>query len=157
MSAVVEQPDYITRPMQESDLTQVMAIETDVYQFPWTKQIFKDCIRVGYSCRVVTRNDEIVAYAIMSAAAGEAHLLNICVKQDFQGQGLGQFILEDMTELARSKRVHTIFLEVRPSNEVALHIYIKHGFNEIGTRKDYYPAKGGREDAVILALNLFIP
>jgi ribosomal-protein-alanine N-acetyltransferase len=155
MSAVIQEPEFYTRPMQQRDLAQVMDIETNVYKFPWSKQIFKDCIRVGYSCQVVTHDEAVVAYAIMSAGAGEAHLLNICVKQDFQGQGIGQHILHAMIELAKDKNVHTIFLEVRPSNQAALSLYLKNGFNEIGTRKDYYPAHRGREDAMVLALNLF--
>jgi ribosomal-protein-alanine N-acetyltransferase len=157
MSAVVEQPEYLCRPMAVADLQQVMDIENSVYKFPWSKQIFKDCMRVGYSCWVVARGDDILGYAIMSSGAGEAHLLNICVDKQYQGQGVGQFILQTMIELAKNKKVHTIFLEVRPSNRTALELYLKNGFNEIGTRKDYYPAKGGREDALILALNLFHP
>ena len=141
--------------MQEGDLQQVMDIETSVYRFPWSTQIFRDCIRVGYSCRVIAQNDDILAYAVMSCGAGEAHLLNICVNKAYQGQGIGKFILQEMIRLAKEKNVHTIFLEVRPSNHVALDMYIKNGFNEIGIRKDYYPAQGGREDAVILALNVF--
>ncbi|MGD8592717.1 MAG: ribosomal protein S18-alanine N-acetyltransferase [Gammaproteobacteria bacterium] len=155
MSAVVQQPEYLSRPMAEPDLQQVMDIENSVYKFPWSKQIFWDCMRVGYSCQVVTRDNEILGYAVMSSGAGEAHLLNICVNRQYQGQGVGQFMLQTMIELARDKKVHTIFLEVRPSNRIALGMYLKNGFNEIGTRKDYYPAQGGREDALILALSLF--
>jgi len=155
MSAVIEQPDYYARPMVAFDLQQVMDIENSVYKFPWSIQIFKDCIRVGYLCQVIYQGDEILAYAIMSCGAGEAHLLNICVRPSYQGQGVGKFMLETMIELAKDKEVNTVFLEVRPSNRIALDMYLKYGFNEIGTRKDYYPAKGGREDALILALNLF--
>ena len=155
MSAVVEQPEYFSRPMVEADIQKVMDIENTVYKFPWSKQIFKDCIRVGYSCQVAFRDDEILAYSVMSSGAGEAHLLNICVNRRYQGQGIGQFMLQSMIELAKEKNVHTLFLEVRPSNRIALELYLKNGFNEIGTRKDYYPAQGGREDALILALNVF--
>lgn len=154
MSAVVKHSDYNTRPMVEADVPEVMDIETTVYHFPWTKQIFKDCLRIGYSCRVATLNDEIIGYAIMSSGASEAHLLNICVKQSHQGQGVGKFILNTMIQVAKEKNVHTIFLEVRPSNHIALDLYLKTGFNEIGQRKNYYPAKGGREDAMILAMTI---
>jgi ribosomal-protein-alanine N-acetyltransferase len=154
MSAVIKDSDYQARPMAEADVSKVMDIETSVYQFPWSPQIFKDCLRIGYSCQVATINDEIVGYAIMSSGASEAHLLNICVKQSLQGQGIGKLILHTMIELAKEKNVHTIFLEVRPSNQAALSLYLKSGFNEIGQRKNYYPAKGGREDALILALTL---
>lgn len=154
MSAVIDQADFIVRPMLDADVPEVMQIETSAYEFPWSKQIFKDCIRVGYSCRVLTNDSEIIAYSIMSSGAGEAHLLNICVKKEYRSQGLGGYILQAMIDIAKTKNVDTIFLEVRPTNHAALNLYSKCGFNEIGNRKDYYPAKGGREDAVILALSL---
>jgi len=154
MSAVVKQSDYHTRPMVDDDINDVMDIETTVYHFPWTKQIFKDCLRIGYSCLVATIDEEIVGYAIMSSGASEGHLLNICVKHSHQGQGVGKMMLHTMIQVAKEKNVHTLFLEVRPSNRIALDLYLKTGFNEIGERKNYYPAKGGREDAVILALTI---
>ena len=97
---------------------------------------------------------ELIGYGIMSTGAGEAHILNLCVGSAFQGQGLGRALLTRLLEEAGSLRVDTVFLEVRPSNVPAVTLYESMGFNCIGTRKDYYPAKYGREDATILALTL---
>ena len=154
MSAVIKTPPYFLRPMRRIDLDSVMAIETQIYPFPWTQQIFTDCIRVGYTCRVMERDGQIVGYSVMSLGASEAHVLNISISQEYQQQGLGSSLLSHMLELAVERKTDTVFLEVRPSNKPALALYDKAGFVQIGTRKDYYPADHGREDALILALHL---
>jgi ribosomal-protein-alanine N-acetyltransferase len=140
--------------MTAEDLPAVMEIEEGAYKFPWSRKIFTDCMRVGYSCLVAEDGDEVVGYAIMSAAVGEAHLLNLCVKTKRQGCGVGTFLLGAVAETAKQKNAHTLYLEVRPSNTAAVNLYYKFGFYEIGTRKNYYPSKHGREDASILALML---
>lgn len=154
MSAVIKSEDFAVRPMTRADLREVMAIEIVEYPFPWTERIFADCLRVGYHCRVAEAAGELIGYGIMSTGAGEAHILNLCVGSAFQGQGLGRALLTRLLEEAGSLRVDTVFLEVRPSNVPAVTLYESMGFNCIGTRKDYYPAKYGREDATILALTL---
>ena len=154
MSAVIQSPPYFLRPMSNDDLDDIMLIENAIYDFPWTKQIFKDCLRVGYFCHVVEVSGEIAGYCIMSTGASEAHILNLCISTHHRRYGLGQKLLSHMLVLAKHKNVSTVFLEVRPTNEAALALYDKVGFNQIGIRNDYYPAKVGREDAVILAKSL---
>jgi len=154
MSAVIKSSEHTVRPINDRDLDAIMAIEMEVYRFPWTKQIFYDCIRVGYCCRLVEYNNQVIAYAIMSMAAGEAHLLNLCVCISKQGEGIGQFLLTAMIENAQNRSTDMIFLEVRPSNISAISLYEKNNFNEVGRRKNYYPAGNGREDAIIFALDI---
>lgn len=154
MSAVVESPGLSFRPMEKSDIDAVMAIELSVYAYPWTKRIMADCIRVGYHCSIGEVDGVLASYCIMSTGAGEAHILNLCVAEEFQRRGLGQLLLTNMLNDAKEEGIEDIFLEVRPSNHAAIMLYEGLGFNQMGTRKDYYPAKNGREDAVILALNL---
>ncbi|MGD8567127.1 MAG: ribosomal protein S18-alanine N-acetyltransferase [Gammaproteobacteria bacterium] len=156
MSAVLETPPCFLRPMAAEDLDGVMSIETVIYNFPWTRQIFVDCLRVGYICQVCEMDNELAGYCIMSVGAAEAHVLNLCIADDFRRQGLGERLLTHMLEIARQKNVGAVFLEVRPSNQPAISLYEKVGFNQIGTRHDYYPAKVGREDAIILAKSLEI-
>ena len=139
------------RPMSYADLAAVMAIETKSYPFPWSETIFRDCMRVGYICRVLERNGRIEAYGIMSLGAGEAHVLNICVHPECHGQGLARRLLKHLFNWARISRVKTIFLEVRPSNARAVRLYHGMGFCEVGLRKNYYPDHGGREDALVMA------
>ncbi len=143
---------YALRRMEESDIPAVMEIEQSAYEFPWTEGIFRDCIRAGYCCRVVQRNDTtIIAYAVMSLGAGEAHILNLCVAPPWQQQGYGRALMSDMMDLARRLQADTLFLEVRPSNVAARALYDRLGFNELATRGGYYPSRQGREDALILA------
>jgi len=141
------------RRMTTADLPGVISIERKNYQFPWTEDIFRDCFKARYSCWVCEELDKILGYSIVSIAVGEAHILNICVDPAEQNQGIGRKMLENLIEVARG-RAETIFLEVRPSNLGAIALYEKMGFNEIGIRKGYYPAEHGREDAIMLALEL---
>lgn len=144
------------REMREADLTEVARNETRAYTFPWTAGMFADCLRdTQFDSRVCLLGDQLVGHAILSTGAGEAHILNICIARRFQGFGWGRELLRHM--LHRSERVHrarTVFLEVRPSNEVAQALYRSMGFTEVGRRRNYYPAVVGHEDAVVMALQI---
>ena len=141
-------------PMTEIDMPKVMSVENSVYSFPWSQQIFIDCIRSGYQCWMMKADDRLIGHSVLSAAAGEAHLLNISVHHDYQRKGLGRRFLRFMLKQAQSLRVEEVFLEVRVSNKHAHQLYFSEGFNEIGQRKGYYPAGKTREDALVLAFNL---
>lgn len=143
------------RRMLYTDLKEVLAIERRAYPFPWTEGILRDCLRAGYHCQVLeTPQGFIQAYAVMSAAVGEAHLLNLCVRPEWQGRGLSRWLLTSLLIWAGTEQVRTVFLEVRPSNIPALRLYAAHGFCEVGMRRDYYPAANGREDALVMAKEL---
>jgi ribosomal-protein-alanine N-acetyltransferase len=142
------------RRMTASDLPAVLEIERKNYQFPWGEDIFKDCFKAHYDLRVCEEMDKILGYCIVSMAVGEVHILNISVDPAEQNQGIGRKMLEYVIEYSRGK-AQTVFLEVRPSNTGAISLYKKIGFNEIGIRKGYYPAENGREDAIMLAMELF--
>jgi len=154
MSAILKELALDFRPMQEADLPEIIEIERQSYPHPWTQIIFGDCLHAGYSSWVCGRSDMIEAYGILSAAAGEAHLLNICVRKESRQQGLGRKMLRHLVAIARRHDTEMIFLEVRPSNVAARALYEDEGFNELGNRRDYYPAGRGREDALILARTL---
>ncbi len=150
MSAVVDSPVMHIRPMARTDVDRIMEIESDGYHFPWTPAIFLDCLEAGYRCSVLTSNDQIVAYSILTVAAGEAHLLNLCVHSEQRGQGCGSLLLSHVLLNAHQAGARDLFLEVRPSNESALMLYQRFGFRSIGKRPNYYRALGGREDALVL-------
>jgi ribosomal-protein-alanine N-acetyltransferase len=154
MSAIPKTTAPQLRPMRESDLAAVMRIEMRAYDYPWTYGIFQDCLRYGYCCWVFERDDCVDGYGIMSIAAGEAHILNLCVRPEVRRHGLGRKILNFLVDLARRHDADTVLLEVRPSNRAAVSLYHELGFNEVGTRRNYYPAESGREDAMILAKTL---
>jgi ribosomal-protein-alanine N-acetyltransferase len=142
------------RPMREDDLAAVQMIESRAYEFPWTVGIFRDCLRADYPAWVLHDGNRIAGYFLMSIAAGEAHVLNICVAPELQGQGHGRRLLHALLQMARGRQVSRVFLEVRPSNANAIALYFDEGFNEIGRRPRYYPAKDGREDALVMAMEL---
>jgi ribosomal-protein-alanine N-acetyltransferase len=145
------------RPMREDDLATIHLIESRAYEFPWTVGIFRDCLRADYPSWVLYSGSRIVGYFLMSIAAGEAHVLNICVAPEMQGQGHGRRLLHALLKVARGRGVARVFLEVRPSNANAIALYHDEGFNEIGRRPRYYPAKEGREDALVMAIELLPP
>ena len=151
MSAILKQTGTYLRPMKEADLALIMRIERRAYEYPWSEGIFRDCLRVGYHCWVYVQGGMIEAYGVMSIGAGEAHILNLCVNPESQRQGLGRKVLAHLLGQALRLKADTALLEVRPSNHAALALYRSMGFNEVGVRKEYYPAGNGREDALILA------
>ena len=154
MSAILKEPGLDFRPMQVADLPDIMEIETRCYSYPWTDTIFQDCLRAGYCCWVGERQGVIEGYGVVSVAVGESHLLNLCVRPAAQGQGIGRKMLGYLVEIARRHKAEVMFLEVRPSNEAACHLYRTMDFNEVGVRKDYYPGSERREDAMTFARTL---
>lgn len=154
MSAVTRPGPVSLRALRESDLNAVMAIELRGYPFPWTRGIFIDCLRAGYPGLATERDGLLVGYGVLSIAADEAHVLNICIDPLAQSRGLGRQLLRALVQLAADRGAQRVFLEVRPSNTPALALYHSEGFNEIGRRPRYYPAAQGREDAVVMAIEL---
>ena len=142
------------RPMRQTDIDAVSAIEKSAYVFPWTPGIFRDCLRAGHQCWVLEAGANLLGFGVLSAAAGEAHLLNLCIAPAYQGRGHGRRLLRRMIDLARWHGAKQVFLEVRPSNPPAIALYRSEGFNEIGMRPNYYPAAKGREDAIVMAIEL---
>lgn len=138
--------------MCESDLEPVIEIEQRIYAFPWTLGNFRDSIRAGHSCWVCRGGEGLVGYAVLMLAAGEAHLLNLTIDLRFQRRGHGSRLLRHLVRTARDDGAQVLFLEVRPSNAAGLELYARHGFRQIGVRRDYYPAQCGRENALVLAL-----
>jgi ribosomal-protein-alanine N-acetyltransferase len=141
--------------MTPGDLAGVAAVERASYQFPWSEGIFRDCLRVGYLCRVADLDGEIVAYGVVAMGAGEAHILNLCVRGDLRGRSIGRQMLLLLLERSRQAGMDAVFLEVRPSNPLAIALYKSVGFVQVGLRKGYYQAPdNGREDALVLKLDL---
>ena len=153
MSALLDDlPRY--RRMTADDLDFVMATENEIYPHPWTRGNFSDSLAAGYYCWIMEHGGKIIGYSVVMMAAGEAHLLNLSIAAGWQRRGLGHAMLEFLLKLARDCGVHKIYLEVRLSNVAGRGLYADAGFSEIATRRDYYPAAQGREDAVVMELML---
>lgn len=145
------------RPMSLGDVPAVHKVERASYEFPWSEGVFRDCVRVGYYCRVIEAAGEVAGYGIMSCGAGEAHILNICVRSDLRAGGVGRRLMTSLLDRARELNMQDVFLEVRPSNKTAIKLYESLGFVRVGIRKGYYQAVGGREDALVYRLMLGAP
>jgi ribosomal-protein-alanine N-acetyltransferase len=142
------------RPMREADLGHVAELEVASYPFPWTEGIFRDSLRVGYGCNVLEIGVVVAGYSIVTVGAGEAHLLNLCVREQFRFRGLGSRLLRQLVHEATDSGARVIFLETRPSNQAAIRLYQAHEFVQIGVRRGYYQAVGGREDAIVMRRTL---
>lgn len=162
----------LMRPLNWGDLDRIMEIELAAYPFPWTRGIFGDCLRVGYECWGLQLGSRLAGYSIQSDAAGECHLLNLCVAPDLHRRGLGHVLLENAIRIAHRHACQSMFLEVRPSNAAGIALYRGHGFSVVGRRLGYYSAGGStaaanepgtvrprdpaaeREDALVMRLDL---
>ena len=151
----VAEPPGTIREMTHDDLSMVSDIERRSYEFPWSHGVFRDCLLAGYQNIVLVREEQVAGYAVLSVAAGEAHILNICVDPSLRARGYGEKLLDELLFRARAAMVRQIFLEVRPSNDTALALYRKKGFHQVANRPAYYQASEGREDAAVLAKKLF--
>lgn len=139
------------RPMQASDVDEVLALEESVYPYPWSRANFTGSLASGYDAWLLRDTDgALVGYFLIMCAVDEAHLLNVAVAAPWQGQGIGRHLLDKIAACARGRGMDSVLLEVRPSNERALKIYERYGYATIGRRRNYYPANGGREDAIVM-------
>jgi [ribosomal protein S18]-alanine N-acetyltransferase len=153
VSAVLK-PRWALRPMRPGDLDQVVAVERSIYSHPWSLGNFRDSLHAGYSCWVMEANGDLAGYGVLMIGVGEAHLLNVSVAQPWQRRGLGRALLAHFIELAGRFGVSRMLLEVRPSNHAARHLYAQAGFLDLSVRRGYYPAAGGREDAILMGLDV---
>ncbi|MSQ52399.1 MAG: ribosomal-protein-alanine N-acetyltransferase [Betaproteobacteria bacterium] len=145
--------------MREDDLSAVIAIEGKIYEFPWTQGNFQDSLRAGYICWLCREKRELLGYAVLmnvevEVHVLEVHLLNLSIAEPHQGLGHGRRMLLYLIDNARRAKAEKILLEVRPSNSGAIKLYTAFGFKQVGVRRDYYPAARGREDALVMALEL---
>tara|TARA_Y100000741_G_scaffold319279_1_gene267136 strand:+ start:19 stop:480 length:462 start_codon:yes stop_codon:yes gene_type:complete len=141
-------------PMSIKDLNKIYNLEIESYEFPWTKEILRDCILYKYDSFAVFFNDNLVGYIIAKITYPETHILNLTVKKNFRKKGIGKSLIELIISEARLRSSENILLEVRVSNFEAQSLYEKLNFQIIGTRKNYYDSENGREDAYVLKLDL---
>ncbi|MBT3888323.1 MAG: ribosomal protein S18-alanine N-acetyltransferase [Nitrosomonadaceae bacterium] len=153
MSAQLEEVPRI-RQMLVKDLDAVVLIEREVFLFPWTKGNFGDSISSGYYCYVLEMGNHIFGYGVMTIGADEAHILTLSVASEWQREGWGEKLLHYFISLSKENNACSIFLEVRKSNLGAAKLYEQIGFRQVGARVGYYPAMGGREDAIVMELIL---
>jgi [ribosomal protein S18]-alanine N-acetyltransferase len=154
----LQPPPLALRAMTREDLDAVMAIEREIYDFPWSPGNFEDSIRSGYLVQALVsadRSDELLGYLVAMTAAGEMHLLNLSVAAPMQGRGHARAMLDALCAYAREGGLSELWLEVRESNARARLLYERYGFRHIGVRRGYYPAANRRrENAIVMGLLL---
>ena len=152
----VQQAGLALAPTEAKDIDEVHALECSVFPHPWTRGNFVDCLASGYDAWVARdAGGKLAGYFLLMYALDEAHLLDVAVSGERHGKGIGRWLLDTLGARARACGAASVLLEVRPSNERALHVYTRYGFREIGRRKGYYPAhEGKREDAIVMRLEL---
>ncbi len=153
MSAQLQEMPQIRR-MFMTDLDAVVAIEREVFLFPWTRGNFSDSIDSGYRCLVLEQDGYLFGYGVMIIGPEEAHLLTLSVAAGSQRKGWGERLLQHFICIAREQHARSMFLDVRESNHAAARLYGRIGFRQIGKRRDYYPAMGGRENSIVMELIL---
>ncbi|MCK4870837.1 MAG: ribosomal protein S18-alanine N-acetyltransferase [Gammaproteobacteria bacterium] len=135
------------------DLPKIIEIEQSAHVSPWTSGVIKDSLK-QYECWGLKNNDELIGYIFFTLRTGECEILNLCIAPKHQCHGYGTTLLTAILNHAKHQKIKMAFLEVRNSNQQALKLYDKLGFNETGIRKNYYPTKSGRENAILLAKDL---
>lgn len=149
-AAGLARPGPRRRPMTLSDLGAVLALEVQAYSHPWSQGNFVDSLAAGHLSEVLTLDQALIGYFVAMVGFEELHLLNLTVAPASQGQGHGTALLEAVLAHAWARRLPTVWLEVRASNERARALYARRGFDEAGLRRGYYPAVRGREDALVM-------
>jgi [ribosomal protein S18]-alanine N-acetyltransferase len=146
------------RAMKVADVDEVLAIEAGAYSHPWTRGNFMDSLVAGYSAEVLLSisqaPQELLGYFVAMPGVDELHLLNITIAPTWQRLGHGTALLDAVRVLAQCQGLGSLWLEVRHNNQRARALYRRCGFAEVGVRKNYYPAPGGREDAVVMKLHV---
>lgn len=149
-------------PMAVRDLDEVIDVESHSHESTWTKGNFIDSLNAGYWAYCLRRladddedSDELMAYCVLLPGVNELELLNITVDPSYRKKGYAEKVLRIMEDLASSRSMESIFLEVRVGNEPAIRLYKKLGYKQVGLRKDYYPlTSGGRENAIVMKKTL---
>jgi [ribosomal protein S18]-alanine N-acetyltransferase len=155
LSALLQAQPWL-RAMQLSDLDAVLAIERSAYAFPWTRGNFVDSLAAGYLAEVLVQDAAgVVGYFLAMSGVDELHLLNLTVAPAMQRRGYSRSLLDALERHGLRLSLPRLWLEVRASNDHARQLYARRGFAEAGLRRGYYPAaKGQREDAVVMSLDL---
>ncbi|WP_310566605.1 ribosomal protein S18-alanine N-acetyltransferase [Hydrogenophaga sp.] len=156
-------------PLTEADLDAVCEVEKSAYTHPWSRKHFADSLAAGYPAMLLLgealpgelvhparpEGRVLLGYLVAMPGVDEVHLLNITVAPAHQRQGWARFLLDALCLWSRGQRAQWLWLEVRAGNVPARALYEGYGFQQVGIRRDYYPAgQGQREDAVVMSLNL---
>lgn len=145
---------YQIIPMTGAHLDQVEDIEKTCFADPWTRGIIEESLAGENTSALVAQAEDgvVLGYLFFTAVLDEGDVDNIAVRPAARRQGVASALLEAFHRCGRARGLSALLLEVRPSNEGALRLYRKLGYQEAGRRKNYY--LDPKEDAIIMRLEL---
>jgi ribosomal-protein-alanine N-acetyltransferase len=147
----MERFHMIIRDMTEVDLTEICNIEQESFSDPWSYEDFLESFRNEHNSYLVAEQDDvIVGYCGYWGVGEEGYIYNVAVRKDYRRRQIGYRMLTELIIRAQEKGITALTLEVRKSNEAAIGLYERLGFESVGIRKDFYSKP--REDAVIMWL-----
>lgn len=149
-----KQFSFRAMPLPAEALEAILALEQRAHSHPWSRSLIESGLS-RYACWGIQADNEWIGFAFVSIVVGEAELLDFVVSPDCQGQGIGTCFLEWLMQQVASQ-ASRMYLEVRESNVPAISLYQAAGFAEVGLRHNYYPTEKGREDAILMATELFL-
>lgn len=142
--------------IEPADFERLFEIEQKAHLVPWSLGTLKNNQGERYHNLKIMLDNQIIGFAICQFVLDEATLFNIAIDPQFQGRSLGSALLKTLMQQLKQKGIKTLWLEVRESNQNAIHLYQQYQFNEVDIRKNYYPtAEGKRENAIVMAAYLF--
>ncbi len=146
--------DRDIRRIVPEDLADVIVNENAAHITPWSEKLIVESIQASINNKqqawLLSYCNKPVGHMVVLPIEDQWELLNIVVHPDFQGKGLGGYCLNHLFQQARNQSVHSIYLEVRQSNSLAINLYSRFGFIGIGVRKNYYRKTQGWEDARVM-------
>ncbi len=156
MSAQLDFGGATLRPMTVDSLDDVLALEVEVYPFPWSRGNFVDSLAAGYTAwTLCLAEGDLIGYCVAMIGVDEMHLLNVTIAPSVRRRGHARRLLAGLVQVCRERAAGRLWLEVRESNGQARGTYRHLGFNEVGRRRGYYPApEGRREDAIVMSLDI---
>ena len=136
------------------DLPALLDIEQHAHHHPWNRALFEQSFAPLYHNFAIRDAHQLVGYAFTRCIADEGELQNICIDLAHQNQGAGRQLLTYLMNELAQRGLRQLFLEVRVSNQAAIHLYRRCGWCCDGIRRDYYPNGSSREDACLMSASL---
>ena len=152
-------PNITLRDAVEEDLEGIHRIESKLYPKPWTFNFFRIMFHINEDLFInAVDNEDIIGYAVgeiekrgkVDTPRKAGHVLNIAVKSQYQGRGVGTMLLDEIENRFLSKGADIVYLEVRESNVRAQQVYKHRGYEYVRTAENYY----GDEDGFIMTKKL---
>lgn len=145
--------NYTLVPMDRSHLAGVAELERLCFATPWSEAMLAEELYNDTASFIVAEGEDgsVLGYAGLHVILDEGYIDNVAIRPDCRRQGIADRLLDVFCRFGEEKLAF-LTLEVRPSNEAAVALYRKHGFQEAGRRRDYYEAP--KEDALLLTRQL---